>query len=129
VHPYQENRVPGGADGSNRPAAGTGKGKMANPGWGIFGLAGVALAASLVTWDDPAAWYRITNQAQPGRIIMPAQDSLPQAAGGFCFANRGQSKSFRLPFGIFPGFAIGYRDWAAGKTVNRGRLDVGFYAH
>jgi hypothetical protein len=93
------------------------KGKWQILVWGIFGLAGVAVIATMLTWDDPAYWYRITSQAQSGRVMTTTQDTIPQETGGFALqaaVNR-KTTDFRLGFSqVLPNVTAA---GLAGKTV------------
>ena len=51
--------------------------------WSILGLAGAVVLAQMLSWDDPAGWYRTTDQAQPGRVTVLAPVAGGPAVGGF----------------------------------------------
>jgi hypothetical protein len=85
--------------------------------WGLFGLSCVAVMALLVTWDDPAFWYRTTNQAQSGRVVIASQNTLPQPTGEFALqtAVEREFASFSVGFSqVLPNVTAA---GLAGKTV------------
>ncbi len=93
------------------------KGKWQILVWGIFGLAGVAAIATLLTWDDPASWYRTSNQVQPGRVMITAQDTLPQETGGFALQAAVYKRNPGFPLGFSQVLPNDIASGMAGKTV------------